>query len=176
VEGLLILARSDAGVADMPLSPLDLSEVLRDVLDEVRNLADFRGIHIKPILGKVMISGNRQALHRAFLVLLDNALKYSAEGGEVIVTLSDTSVEIQDFGAGISQEDLPHIFKRFYQADRARSRGGYGLGLSLAESIVKAHGGSIEVSSIFGQGSTFRVVFNAPKNALNRQVEALARP
>jgi len=176
VEDLLILARSDAGVADMPLSPLDLGEVLQDVLAEMRNLAEFRRIRINPILGKMMISGNRPALHRAFLVLLDNALKYSAEGGEVVVTLSDNSIEIKDFGTGIRPEDLPHIFKRFYQADRARSQGGYGLGLSLAESIVKAHGGSIEVSSVLGEGSSFRVVLNAPKNALNRQFEALAKP
>jgi signal transduction histidine kinase len=176
VEDLLILARSDAGVADMPLSPLDLSEVLEDVLAEMRNLAEFRRIQIKPVLAKVMISGNRPALHRVFLVLLDNALKYSAEGGEVMVTLSEFSIEIRDFGSGISSEYLPHIFKRFYQADRARSQGGYGLGLALAESIIKAHGGSIEVSSTMGEGSTFRVVFNAPKNALNRRIEALAKP
>jgi signal transduction histidine kinase len=176
VEDLLVLARSDAGVADMPLGPLDVSEVLGDVLAEMRNLAEFRRIHIKPILSKVVISGNRAALHRAFLVLLDNALKYSAEGGEVILTLSDTSVEIRDFGMGISPEDLPHIFKRFYQADRARSQGGYGLGLSLAESIVKAHGGSIEVSSTLGEGSSFRVVLPHPQIAFNRRLEALARP
>jgi heavy metal sensor kinase len=176
VEDLLTLARSDSGVADMPLSPLDLSEVLRDVLEEMRNLAEFRRVRIKPILGKVMISGNRPALHRAFLVLLDNALKYSAEKGEVMVTLSDASLEIKDFGTGIRREDLPHIFKRFYQADRARSQGGYGLGLSLAESIVKAHGGSIEVASVFGEGSTFRVVFKGSKNASNRHIEALAKP
>lgn len=176
VEDLLILARSDAGVADMPLSPLDLSEVLEDVLAEMRNLAEFRRIQIKPVLAKVMISGNRPALHRVLLVLLDNALKYSAEGGEVMVTLSEFSIEIRDFGSGISSEDLPHIFKRFYQADRARSQGGYGLGLALAESIIKAHSGSIEVSSTMGGGSTFRVVFNAPKNALNRRIEALAKP
>jgi heavy metal sensor kinase len=176
VEDLLILARSDAGVADMPLSPLDLREVLEDVVAEMRSLAEFRGVRIKPVLSKTMISGNRAALHRAFLVLLDNALKYSADGGEVIVTLSDTAIEIRDFGAGISAEDLPHIFKRFYQADRARSQGGYGLGLSLAETIVKAHGGSIEVSSTLGEGSSFRVVLSGPKNALNRHLEALARP
>jgi signal transduction histidine kinase len=123
-----------------------------------------------------MISGNRPALHRAFLVLLDNALKYSAEGGEVVVTLADNCVEIKDFGTGISHEDLPHIFKRFYQADRARSQGGYGLGLSLAESIVKAHGGSIEVSSTLGEGSSFRVVLNGSKNAISRRLEASARP
>ncbi len=176
VEDLLILARSDAGVADMPLSPLDLGEVLQDVVAEMRNLAEFRRIHIQSKLDKVMISGNRPALHRAFLVLLDNALKYSAEGSEVMVILSDTSVEIKDFGTGISAEDLPHIFKRFYQADRARSQGGYGLGLSLAESIVRAHGGSIEVSSTLGEGSSFRVVLSAPKNAINRHFEAFAKP
>jgi heavy metal sensor kinase len=176
VEDLLVLARSDAGVADMPLSPLDLSEVLRDVLAEMRNLAEFRRIAIQSNLPRVMISGNRPALHRAFLVLLDNALKYSAEGSEVIVTLSGDSVEIKDFGSGISESDLPHIFQRFYQADRARSQGGYGLGLSLAESIVKAHGGTIEVSSVLGAGSTFRVIFPASKNALNRHLEALISP
>jgi len=175
VEDLLILARSDAGVADMPLSPLDLSEVLRDVLAEMRNLAEFRRVQIKAILHKALISGNQPALHRAFLVLLDNALKYSAEGSEVIVSMSDSTVEIKDSGLGISQEDLPHIFKRFYQADRARSQGGYGIGLSLAETIVKAHGGSIEVSSTLGEGSSFRVVLNASKNA-NRHVEALTKP
>ena len=175
VEDLLILARSDAGVADMPLSPLDLSEVLDDVLAEMRNLAEFRRIRIRQSLCKAIISGNRPALHRAFLVLLDNAFKYSPEGGEVIVILSDTSIEIRDFGTGISSEDLPHIFKRFYQADRARSQGGYGLGLSLAESIIKAHGGSIEVSSTLGEGSTFRVVFSASNKASNRRIEALTR-
>jgi heavy metal sensor kinase len=176
VEDLLILARSDAGVADMPLSSLDLGEVLRDVLAETRSLAEFRGIQIHADVGKAMISGNRPALHRALLVLLDNALKYSKEGGEVMVTLTDNSIEIKDFGAGISPEDLPHIFQRFYQADRARSQGGYGLGLSLAESIVKAHGGSIEVASVLGEGSTFRVVLNAAKTSLNHQKEASVRP
>jgi two-component system phosphate regulon sensor histidine kinase PhoR len=94
--------------------------------------------------------------------LLDNALKYSTEGGEVIVSLSDKSITIKNFGTGIAETDLPHIFKRFYQADRARSQGGYGLGLSLAESIVKAHGGSIRVSSAPGAGSSFLVDLNRP--------------
>ncbi len=103
----------------------------------------------------MMISGNRAALHRVFLVLLDNAIKYSSDGGEVIVVMTKNSIEIKDFGSGIAAADLPHIFKRFYQADLARSQGGYGLGLSLAESIVKAHGGSIHVLSTPGVGSSF---------------------
>jgi heavy metal sensor kinase len=156
VEDLLILARSDTGAADMPLIPLDLREVLEDVISEMRGLAENRRIQIRVLGdGKVMISGNRAALHRLFLVVLDNALKYSSEGGEVVVTLTENSITVRDLGVGIGETDLPHIFKRFYQADRARSQGGYGLGLSLAESIVKAHGGSIRVSSTPGVGSSF---------------------
>jgi len=168
VEDLLILARSDTGVADMPLSPLDLQEVLQDVISEMRSLAEVRRIHIKPVLGdhNGMISGNRPALHRLFLVLLDNAVKYSPDGGDVMVTFANNSVEIKDFGAGISEMDLPHIFKRFYQADRSRSQGGYGLGLSLAESIVKAHGGSIRVSSTPGAGSSFLIDLKTSNSAL----------
>jgi heavy metal sensor kinase len=154
VEDLLILARSDTGSADMPLTQLDLRGILQDVISEMKGLAEKRRITVLGD-GKVMISGNRAALHRLFLVLLDNALKYSADGGEVIVTFAGNSVTIRDFGVGISEADLPHIFKRFYQADRARSQGGYGLGLSLAESIVKAHRGSIRVSSTPGVGSSF---------------------
>lgn len=154
VEDLLILARSDTGAADMPLIQLDLREILQDVISEMKGLAEKRRITVLGD-GKVMISGNRAALHRLFLVLLDNALKYSADGGEVIVTFAGNSVTIRDFGVGISEADLPHIFKRFYQADRARSQGGYGLGLSLAESIVEAHRGSIRVSSTPGVGSSF---------------------
>lgn len=162
VEDLLTLARSDTGAADMPLSPLDLREILGDVISEMKSVAEFRQVHIKSDLGdrKAMISGNRAALRRVFLVVLDNALKYSAQGGEVVVTLANNSIEIRDFGTGIGETDLPHIFQRFYQADRARSQGGYGLGLSLAESIVKAHGGSIHVSSAPGAGSSFLIDLN----------------
>ncbi len=167
VEDLLTLARSDAGAVDMPLAPLDLGDVLRGVLTEIQGLAEFRRIGIKTVLDdeKAVVSGNATALHRLFLVLLDNALKYSAEGGEVRVTLSGTQVEIRDSGCGIAAEDLPHIFKRFYQADRARSQGGYGLGLSLAERIIKAHGGEIRVLSAPDEGSTFTVFFPASRGA-----------
>ena len=169
VEDLLALARVD----EMPMVPLDLRELLSGVLAEIRNLAEFRGITITALLGDdgAMISGNRPMLHRLLVVLLDNALKYSVPGGEVRVTLSGTSVEIRDFGIGIGEGDLPHIFKRFYQADKARSQGGYGLGLSLAESIVKAHGGEIRVSSAPGTGSTFTLILNAGEAPLKKLLE-----
>ena len=138
-----------------------------DVCVEMRGLAETAGIRVEESLGAeaAFIAGNRPALHRLFLVLLDNALKYSPGGGDVDVTVrqdaANVSVTIQDFGSGISAGDLPHIFKRFYQADRARSDGGHGLGLSLAQSIARAHRAEIEVRSTEGAGSTFHVLFAA---------------
>lgn len=167
VEELLILARNDSATAEMPLAAVDVREVLADVCDEVRNLADMRQIHITVSYGgdASTISGNRPALHRLFLVLLDNALKFSRPGGEVILKVesseSQVAVSVQDFGAGISESDLPHIFTRFYGVDRSRTGGGHGLGLSLARSIARLHGASIDVQSTEGAGCTFQVHFAA---------------
>ena len=172
VEDLLILARSDAQIVDMPRLPVDLRDILRGVCTEMNGLAQTRQIRVKTALGDeaALISGNRPALHRLFVGLLDNALKYSYPASEVIVTVdrivdrnndSRVAVAIQDFGTGVSQADLPHIFERFYRADRARSGGGHGLGLPLAESIATAHGAKIEVRSVESAGSTFSVVFPA---------------
>jgi two-component system, OmpR family, heavy metal sensor histidine kinase CusS len=167
VEELLILARSDTATTEMPLTAVDVREVLADVCDEMHSLAEMRQIRIKVSCGDraAVIAGNRPAVHRLFLVLLDNALKFSHSDGEVIVGVesgeSRVSVSIEDFGVGIGESDLPHIFKRFYRADKARSGGGHGLGLALAESIARAHGASIEVHSTEGSWSRFRVNFVA---------------
>ena len=176
VEDLLILARSDTGTAEMPLEPVDVSEIVEDVCGEMRRLAELRQMQIKMAPGNVAlvlpgsrratIAGNRPALHRLFLLLLDNALKYSDPGTQVNVVVSGAvnrkesraTVSVENFGAGISQNDLPHIFKRFYRADRAHGGDGYGLGLSLAQSIVRSHGAEIEARS--ADGSTiFEVTF-----------------
>lgn len=165
VEDLLALARSDAGTVDMPRTAVDVCEVLAEVSAEMANLADAAGIRVTTVLGEqtAIVSGNRPALHRLFTVLLDNALKYSRAGGEAIlsVTRKDglVAASIEDFGEGIGEADLPHIFKRFYQADQSRSAGGYGLGLSLAQSIAQAHGVEIDVRSTLGKGTVFRVIF-----------------
>ena len=151
----------------MPLAPVDLREVLNDVCAEMRGLAELRRIRVQASLGgePMMITGNGPALHRLFVVLLDNAVKYSRDGGEVMLKLEKSdatmAVSIEDFGAGISTADLPHIFKRFYRADRARTDGGHGLGLSLAESIARAHRAEIDVRSREGEWSLFRVRFAA---------------
>jgi heavy metal sensor kinase len=167
VEELLILARNDAATTEMPLAAVDVRDVLADVCDEMRNLAGMRQIRIRAFSGDAAatVSGNRQALHRLFLVLLDNALKFSHPGGEVILKVesseSTVAVVVQDFGAGISETDLPHIFTRFYRVDRSRTGDGHGLGLSLARSIARVHGATIDVVSTKDSGSTFQVTFAA---------------
>lgn len=165
VEDLLLLARSDTEVASMPLAAIDVRDVLRDVCAEVRSLAEKREIRVNARLGDepAVISGNRPALHRLFLALLDNAMKYSPAGGNVNLRVqrddSRVAVTIEDFGAGIGEADLPHIFQRFYRAAGMRSDDGHGLGLALAQSIARAHGAPIQVESTEGAGSVFRVVF-----------------
>lgn len=187
IEDLLALARSDAGAVDMPRAAIDVREVLAEVSEEMANLAAAAGIRVTTVLGErpAIIAANRQALHRLFMVLLDNALKYSQTGSDVILSVACgdglISASVEDFGEGIAEADLPHIFKRFYQADRSRSVGGHGLGLSLAQSIAQVHGAEIDVRSRPGQGTVFRVTFaerdvtiSPPASKTAANTEALA--
>jgi len=165
VEDLLFLARGDAD-NEMHMEPVDLDALLPEVCGELSGVADARRIRIRHSSATGgLVSGNPAALRRLFLVLLDNAIKYSHAGAEVIVAVSSgdgtIAVTVEDFGVGIGRADRPHIFQRFYQADKARTDGGFGLGLSLAESIAKAHGAAIDVTSEEGSGSRFRVIFRA---------------
>jgi two-component system heavy metal sensor histidine kinase CusS len=177
VEDLLILARNDAALAPTasmpPFTAVDARDVIRDVGLELHWLAEARGVRIRSTLPAepALVSGHRHALHRLFLALMDNAVKYSPRDSEVLASVecteSGVSVAIQDSGPGISPQDLPHIFQRFYRANRVRGDvregaqgdGGHGLGLSLAQSIARTHGGKIAVESREGGGSTFRVQF-----------------
>jgi two-component system, OmpR family, heavy metal sensor histidine kinase CusS len=173
VEDLLLLARSDSSSVEMPIEPLDLSEVVQDVCSQLEGVAEAHGIRVRRSFADipVVVKGHRPALQRLFLVLLDNAIKYSEPGGEVTVLVASTpeggEVAIKDFGAGIGPQDLPHIFERFYRSDKARthSDGGYGLGLALAESIARRHQAKITVESSLGKGSEFRVSFIAEQQA-----------
>jgi len=179
VEDLLLLARNDAALAPAslvppftapPFIPVDARDVIRDVCLELQWLAEARGVRIRSELpaAPALVSGHRLALHRLFLAVLDNAVKYSPRDGEVLASVEcaegGVAVSIQDRGPGISPEDLPRIFQRFYRASRARGDdgpggGGHGLGLALAQSIARTHGARIEVHGQPGEGSTFRVRF-----------------
>jgi signal transduction histidine kinase len=157
------LAREDAGV-DRPQEPLDLSAVVRGVVEDLRPLAEARGVQLRAESnGALPARGNALRLRQVFLNVVDNAIKYTPPGGAVAVRAhakeGQAVVTVLDTGVGIPPEHLPRVFDRFYRVDKARSReqGGTGLGLSIARSIIAAHGGRIELTSSPGQGTTCTV-------------------
>jgi heavy metal sensor kinase len=163
VEDLLFLARSDSGAVNRPQIPVNLDEVLNDVTPALQILADAAEVSFSAASSQPLwVPGNTPMLFRLIFNLGENAIKYTPAGGKVTITLSQhdqTAVlAVQDTGPGIPPEEQARIFDRFYRGDRARSRGGTGLGLALARSIVLLHSGQITVESQPGQGSCFRVV------------------
>jgi len=165
IENLLSLARADSGTASMQMERTDVSALLADACEKSRLLADQKGVAFarNGAPGPVWMEADPDSIERLFLILLDNAVKYTPSGGNVNVRLGENNgfatVEIRDNGIGISAEDMPHIFDRFYRADRARTRehGGAGLGLAIGKWIAEAHGGEIRIESEPANGSTVQV-------------------
>ncbi len=164
VNDMLTLAEAEAGGQVLTKRPVELKPLLHDLIEHVRLLAAERRIRIEVRdLPDVFIHADELWIRRAFLNLLDNAVKYSREGGRVDITSSTeadwVAVAVQDYGIGIAAEDLPRIFDRLYRADPARTRGGgVGLGLSLVRWIVEEHAGRILVASVPEKGTIFKVV------------------
>ena len=176
IEGLMELVRADAGAEGVASVALDLSDALREACAEIQVLADAAQLRLATdIPPEFPAHGDAAALRRLFLILLDNAVKYTPPGGEIHVSLSRSegaaAVEVRDTGVGIAAEDLPHIFERFYRAaqDRSRSTGGAGLGLSIAKWIAARHGGQIAVESEPGRGAAFRVLLPLGSSSANLQ-------
>jgi heavy metal sensor kinase len=167
VEKLMVLARTDHGAELLQFDTINLGEIVQEACNQGSILAESKQVEFREQISKlpVWVTGDAHALRQLFLVLIDNAVKYTPAFGyvEVAVSRENGSVLgiVRDSGIGISTEDLPHIFERFYRADKARSResGGVGLGLSIGSWIAEAHGGVIEVQSSLGHGSTFQVRF-----------------
>jgi heavy metal sensor kinase len=165
IEDLMTLARADSGAEALQLSDIDLGKSVKEACAQGSTLAGPRKIAFDWEIPEeqMHVKGDPDALRRLFLILIDNALKYTPPGGRVSVSLSRANGsgvgEVRDTGIGIAAEDLPNIFERFYRADKARTRdmGGAGLGLSIARWIVDAHHAGIQVESTAGQGSVFRV-------------------
>jgi heavy metal sensor kinase len=164
IESLMTLARMDSGAESLNYSPVDIASVLREASSSSQPLADSKQIHFERQVPEepTLVDGDAHVLRRLFLILIDNAVKYTPADGGVSITLktkgNDVIVQVRDTGIGISEEDLPFIFERFYRADKARSReSGAGLGLSIARWIAEAHRGSVRVESVVGQGSIFEV-------------------
>ena len=166
-ESLLELARLDASQEQIRREPLDLSEATRACVERIRPLAHERGIKIHSDFAPAQVSGDADRLGQVIMNLLTNAIHYNKPNGEIRVSTrgenSASIVTIADTGQGIAAEDLPHIFERFYRADKSRSRaaGRSGLGLAISKAIVDAHGGTIEVASQPGAGTKFAIRLRA---------------
>jgi two-component system sensor histidine kinase BaeS len=165
VEDLRVLSLADAGDLQVESEPVEVTGLVRDVVERMQGAARAVSVTLKPQLpdGELHVMGDRQRLTQVLLNLLSNSLAHTPAGGLVSVTAEQIDyavrVVVHDNGEGIAPEDLPHIFERFYRADQARSRGtgGSGLGLSIAKSLVEAHGGTITAASQLGAGSTFTI-------------------
>jgi signal transduction histidine kinase len=170
VDSLLTLARADEGRFDIQREPVPLLPMVEDVFETAQILGEEAGITVSlAALEPVTVDGDPVRLRQLFLNLITNAIKYTARGGSVTVALERrgefAAVAVHDTGLGIAAADLPFIFDRFWRVDRARSRGaergGFGLGLAIAQWIAHAHGGAINVASRLGRGSTFTVTIPA---------------
>jgi heavy metal sensor kinase len=173
-ESLLQLARLDAGQENGARTPFDLADRVLASVRLIRSLADARGITIHCDLAPTEIRGDSERMGQLITNLLGNAIRYNKERGEIRI---ETRVDgktgvllVSDTGQGISEQDQPHIFERFYRADKSRSRveGGTGLGLAICKAIVEMHGGKIEVASRIAQGSTFTVRLPRGERCLSR--------
>ena len=160
---LRALTLADAGVEGGQRGPVNLADVAGEAAEIIEALAEAKGVSIEASIEPgVTVWGSRIGLKQVLLNLGDNAVKYTPAGGTISIGLTsrgrEATLAIADTGAGIPAEDLPRVFDRFYRGPRtSRSSSGTGLGLAIVKRIVDAHGGSIDVESRLGQGSTFSV-------------------
>jgi len=164
-NNLLELAQNGNLVNKNAMKTVSLSEILKKAVNKTQKMADIKQIKIRSNIQEIKIIGVQDRLIEVFIILLDNAIKYSSNKGsiELISKIKDDRVLISviDYGMGISHEDLPHIFDRFYRADKSRTKKGYGLGLSIAKKIIESHKGSITVDSTQNKKTTFTVILPA---------------
>ena len=164
VESLLAISRLDAGEAKIVMTRLDLGQLAASTTEQMKLLAEEKSIQLTSTVAHgAYVEGDRSHLQQIVVNLVANAIKYTQDGGEVEVRVrckaSSAILEVSDNGAGIPDYALPHVFERFYRADKARSResGGAGLGLAIVKAICTAHGAELHVSSREGMGSVFTV-------------------
>jgi signal transduction histidine kinase len=159
---LMDISEAETGVVQLKREPVALRPLLAEVVELYEDVADARRIAVTLDPGEdVTVSGARDRLRQVFANLLDNAIKYSGDGGMVQIAIhreaDEAVVTVRNDGSGIAAEHLPRIWERLYRADSSRSSRGLGLGLSLVKAYVHAHGGSVDAVSEFGHGSTFTV-------------------
>ena len=163
INTMLVISKTDAGVNLLDTKEIDIASVVRDACELFQSPAEDKDLKLVcDVPGNFSILGDIRLIQRMIANLLDNAIKYTPSEGRVNVSIDAKSeqkvaITVNDTGIGISKEDLPHIFERFYRCDPSRSQAGTGLGLSFARTVARVHGGDIAVTSIPNQGSTFTV-------------------
>lgn len=164
IDNLLMLTKSDLGESEMHYEDVSLDDIMIQLYEDGEILASKKKIKVNlSRVDNVRIKGDKVRLRQLLLNLVDNAVKYTADNGEISLSLEQENgkakIVVADTGVGIPPEALDKIFDRFYRVDKARSRelGGSGLGLSIAKWVAETHGGKIEVESKVGKGSTFTV-------------------
>ncbi len=169
-EDLLTLARVESGEQRFDLEPVSPAELLSDARESFQEMARVYGVEIiVESTAPQQVRADREAVHQIFANLMENALKYAANGKRVVLGAradkGNVEFYVRDYGPGIASEDLPRLFERFYRVDKARSResGGTGLGLAIAKHIVMAHDGTIRAESELNHGCTF--LFTLPNAA-----------
>lgn len=168
VDSLLTLARADEGRFELAHEDIHIEPLLRDVYETATILGETAGLSISmPSIANGVVRGERTRLRQLLLNLITNAIKYTPRGGKVEIASvlkspTEIAITVRDTGIGISATDLPHIFDRFWRADRARSRAaersGFGLGLAISQYIAQAHGGTLVAQSRLGRGTLFTLL------------------
>ena len=162
-DRLLLLVRSEQASGQATRARLDLADVVSTAIELVAPLAQMQSVTLHTDLQPAAVRGDRSLLLDACSNLAKNAVEYNRAGGEVLVRLTregtDAVLSVRDTGMGIDAADLPHVFERFYRADRSRNRhaGGAGLGLAIVKKVIEDHGGSVSCRSTVGQGAEFVV-------------------
>jgi len=164
VGGLLMLAQAESGKLPLNFKPVELDLLITEVFQEMRIIAGRKvRVHLNEI-DQMQVNGDRDRLKQVLINLVANAIQYTPQNGDVFLSLAKVGdqarIVCRDTGPGIPSDDLPHIFERFYRAEKSRTRGkstGFGLGLSITHWIVEHHGGRIEVESKEGKGTAFAI-------------------